>query len=310
MTATTIDEEAPPKEWRATLRSGRAVSEDGTRIAYEVVGRGEKILLLANGLGGRLYAWEPLIDACWRDYRLITWDYRGLFDSDTPAHPRRLAVANHVEDAAAILRTEECTRAVLFGWSMGVQVCLDVAATYPDLVGGLVLINGTYGHALATGFQPLFSLPFLPKRLHALIEWLRAHPRALDRLALMTRFAELPTTLVFSLTAGRRSFALRPMLRRYMDDVLGPSFYNYMRLFQELDAHSVYHLLPDIRVPALVISGAFDLMTPAYQSREMARRMKNARHLALKRASHFCLVERPEVVLPAVHEFLAHQAAW
>lgn len=296
--------------WADTIERKTTVSEDGTRISYEVLGKGERVLLLANGLGGRLYAWEPLVERYWRDYRLITWDYRGLFESDTPRVPRRLCLANHVEDAAAILKAETVERAVLFGWSMGVQVSLDVAATYPDMVGGLVLLNGTYGHTLGSGFQPFFSIPYLPKRIHATIEWIRRHPRIEERIRLLSRATELPTTMLFTLTAGRRSMSLRPMLRRYMDDVLGASFDNFMRLFQELDAHSVYHVLPEIEAPALVISGALDILAPARQSSEIARRMPRAQRMALWRASHFCLLERPEVVLPAVERFLSGEARW
>jgi pimeloyl-ACP methyl ester carboxylesterase len=296
--------------WRASLRRGTAVSEDGTEIAYQVVGDGDRTLLLANGLGGRLYAWSPLLDACWRDYRLITWDYRGLFDSGTPRVPRLLSVANHVEDAIAILRAERADKAGLVGWSMGVQVSLDVAATHPGLVSGLVLLNGTYGHTLSSGFQPLLDLPYVPKRLHTVIEIVRSRPALLDRIAVLARLGELPTLALFTLTSGRRAFTLRPMLRRYMDDVLGDSFDNFMRLFQELDAHSVYHLLPEIDAPALVISGALDILTPPRQSREIARRMPHAKQLALKRASHFCLLERPEIVLPAIDRFLDADARW
>jgi len=39
---------------------------------------------------------------------------------------------------------------------------------------------------------------------------------------------------------------------------------NYVRLIMELDAHSVYHLLPEIQHPILLISGLFDPVTPAY----------------------------------------------
>lgn len=301
------DREQP---WLETVERKFTTSEDGTRICYEVLGRGDKALLLANGLGGRLYAWEPLVRRYWEQYRLITWDYRGLFDSDTPKVPRRLALANHVEDAAAILQAETVDRAVLFGWSMGVQVSLDVAATYPGKVAGLVLLNGTYGHTLDSGFQPLFSIPYLPKRLHATIELVRRYPRIEDRIRILARLTELPTLAMFTLTAGRKSYSLLPTLRRYMDDVLGPSFDNYMRLFQELDAHSVYHLLPEIDAPALVISGALDVLAPARQSREIAKRMPHAQRLALWRASHFCLLERSEVVVPEIEAFLTAHARW
>ena len=241
------------KAWLSTLRRKRATADDGTRIAYQIVGAGERVLMFANGLGGRLYAIEPVVEAFWKDYRIITWDYRGLFESDVPSSLRRLAVTHHVEDASAILKAEQVDRAVLIGWSMGVQVMLDLAASQPNLAAGLVLINGTHGHVFSTGFQPLFTVPFLPPRLHAIVEFLRARPGATRVLAGVTRLTEWPTTLLTFVTAGRRALELRPILRRYYKDVLGPSFTNYLRLFQELDAHSAYHLLPEINAPDQIL---------------------------------------------------------
>ncbi|MFW6049726.1 MAG: alpha/beta fold hydrolase [Myxococcota bacterium] len=296
--------------WIHTLQRKQVDSLDGTRISYEVLGQGDRVLLIANGLGARLYSWKPLVDALWERYRIITWDYRGLFESDTPKVPRRLALQNHADDAVAILQAEGARRAVLAGWSMGVQVSLDVASCHPELVAGLVLLNGTYGQVYASGFQPWFAVPWLPKRLHTATEWLRKHPKTQQWLATATRATEWPTVALMAATAGRRSLALRPVLRRYLDDVLGPSFENYMRLFQELDAHSVYHLLPEIHTPTLIVSGMLDVLTPPRLSREMARRLPDARHIALKRCSHFAVLERPEVVIPAIRHFLSSRARW
>jgi pimeloyl-ACP methyl ester carboxylesterase len=301
---------AIPSAWADTLRHGRAVASDGTGIAYEVVGAGERTLMFANGLGGRLYSIEPVIEMFWKDYRIITWDYRGLFESDVPSSLRRLAVTHHVEDAWTILQAEQVDRAVLIGWSMGVQVMLDLAASHPDVAAGLVLLNGTYGHVFSTGFQPFFPVPSLPRRLHAIVEFLRARPHLARTIAAVTRLTEWPTTLLTFVTAGRRALDLRPILRRYYADVLGPSFSNYLRLFQELDAHSVYHLLPDIPAPTLVVSGAFDFLTPAYQSRQIAARMPDAEHVHLGRASHFALHERRQEVLHALRVFLDTRVRW
>jgi 3-oxoadipate enol-lactonase len=295
--------------WVHTLQKKRLTAADGTGIYYEVVGEGEKCLLLCNGLGGRLYSWIPLIDDLWREYRLIVWDYRGLFESDTPQRSNQLAVAHHVDDAAALLDAEGVSQATFFGWSMGVQIALDLAATHPERCVGLVLLNGTYGHVLATGFQPLISVPWLPKRLHAALEFFQRHHNMSRYLATFTRLTEIPAAAMMSLTSSS-NINFRPVLHQYFDDVLGVSFRNFLRLFQELDAHSVYHKLPEIKAPALVISGALDPLTPAYQSREIARRMPNAKRLALWRSSHFSLLERPDAVIPAVREFLSSRARW
>ncbi len=297
--------------WQTTYRERRLVSADGTGIAYEVLGQGDKTLVFANGLGGRLYAWTPAIEAFWRTYKIITWDYRGLFASDSPKSRRRLSVQNHVDDIEAILEAEQVSRAVFAGWSMGVQVSLDFAASFPDRVGGLVLLNGTHGHALSSGFQPVVSIPFLPKRLHALLDWLQDHPEVAHKIAKFSRLGEGPMWLMmYLISGGDRASEITPLLSRYLDDVLGPSFPNYLRLFQELDAHSTYHLLREIEAPALVISGLFDTLTPAYQSREIANRLPNAEHIQLLRSSHFSMIERPEVVIPAMKRFLDQRARW
>lgn len=300
--------EEPSREYLTTLRKGKAASPDGTTIAYEVVGEGDRTIVLANGLGGRLYAWEELLGPLWQKYRLITWDYRGLFES-TCDH-KRLAVVHHADDLESILAAEKVERATLIGWSMGVQVSLEFAGNHPDQVAGMVLINGTYGHALSTGFQPFFSVPFLPKRLHAFLEFFRGRPELLDYVARGARLSELPTAALFSVTAGPMVLRHRRLFHQYFEDVLGPTFPNYLRLFQELDAHSAYHLLPDIHAPALVVSGLFDPLTPAYQSREMARRLPDAEYLPLWRAGHFALMERPDIVVPATLRFLEHRARW
>lgn len=292
------------RDWRSTLERRRATARDGTGLAYEVVGHGPETLVLANGLGGRLYVWEPLLEALAPRYRILTWDYRGLFDSDSPRSKRRLAVAHHSGDLRTILDAERIDRAVLVGWSMGVQVSLDFAASHPDRVAGLVLLNGTYGHVLSTGFQPLFSVPFLARQLHGIIDVLRDRPELARTLAAVSKSAVLPTRLLLMLTAGARAAAMSPIIERYFDDVLGPSFENFLLLFQELDAHSTYHLLREIDAPTLVVSGLLDILTPAYQSRQIARRIRGAEHLALVRSSHFSMLERPDVVVPRIEQFL------
>jgi pimeloyl-ACP methyl ester carboxylesterase len=296
--------------WESTVEQKQLTREDGTAIAYETVGVGKRTLILANGLGGRLYVWTPALEAFWRDYRLITWDYRGLFASGSLRSRRQLAIPHHVGDAIAILDAEKVDRAVFVGWSMGVQVSLDVAATHADRVAGLVLINGTHGHVLSTGFQPLFSIPFLPKRLHALLDFLQDRPNFAAHIARLSRLSELPTRAFMQITAGSRAKDMMPFVSRYLDDVLGPSFTNYLRLFQELDAHSTYHLLRHIHAPALVIAGMLDALTPAYQSKEIARRLPDAKLVKLWRSSHFSMLEQPEIVIREMREFLNTRARY
>ena len=76
------------------------------------------------------------------------------------------------------------------------------------------------------------------------------------------------------------------------------------RSFQELDAHSVYHLLPTITQPVLIVSGFFDVLTPPMQSVEIARRIPQAVHYCDPWSSHASILESPEWTLAEIEEFV------
>lgn len=283
----------------------------GARVAYTVTGRGEKVLLLANGLGARLYTWQPLVDALRDEYRIISWDYRGLFDSTAPTRRAHLSITDHAEDAFAVLDAEGVDRAVFCGWSMGVQVSLEAASMCPERVAGLVLLNGTYGHVFSSGLQPWVRFPFAGQLMHHVVESVADRPSLARAIEFAAPRAVSPTAALFWLISRADTSRMSAVMKRYMREVFDPrTFPNYLQLFQELDAHSVLHHLRDIHVPALVVSGAWDWLTPAYQSHVIAKRLPDAEAIHLRRASHFVLLERPEVVVPATERFLRQRARW
>jgi 3-oxoadipate enol-lactonase len=279
-------------------------TDDGVELYYEILEADRPdapVLLLANGLGGKLYAWEPLLERFAGAYRIVTWDYRGLFRSSQPTRDKDLAIVHHAADAFRVLDAEGIKTATLIGWSMGVQVGLEAALQCPSRIDRLVLLNGTYGQAFQSALQPLTRVPFVPGLLHEVVErllrdgsWVAGGIRALVR-------SDLHVGAVGAVLD--RAFGnprLKDMYRQYVYDVFGTSFPIYLRLFQELDAHSVYHLLPQITQPTLVISGGLDYLTPALSSVAIARRIPDAEHLFLPFGTHFALIEKPERVLPRI----------
>lgn len=289
----------------------RYVYRDGARIAYSVLGTGPRTLLLANGLGARLYSWEPVVSALTDRYTIITWDYRGLFDSTAPTHEAAMSIGHHAADALAILDAEHINQAVFCGWSMGVQVAIEAATISPERVAGLVLLNGTYGQVFSSALQPFVRLPFAGAYMNAMVEYTAEHPgfaRAIESLApWMVR----PAAGLFWLVSHADFHTMAALMKRYTREVFGPeTFPNYLRLFQEVDAHSVLHHLKHVHAPSLVISGQWDWLTPAYQSRLMAKRLPDCETLHLRHGSHFVLLEHPEIVLPAIEDFLSRRARW
>eukprot|EP00160_Parvularia_atlantis_P021704 Unigene9508_Nuclearia_a/m.29032 Unigene9508_Nuclearia_a/g.29032 ORF Unigene9508_Nuclearia_a/g.29032 Unigene9508_Nuclearia_a/m.29032 type:complete len:282 (-) Unigene9508_Nuclearia_a:51-896(-) len=255
-------------------------------------------------------------------YTYIYWDYRGLFNSQGPKRIRRMSIHEQAEDLYEILKAEGIqTIHMLLGHSMGVQVGLEFALLYPERVERLVLCNGGHGKLMSSGLQPLFRVPVAGLVMYHVIRVFKDYVMSLSDKH-MTDFINMPVN-VYGRQVLRQLVQLYSLLfgSKMLRDVLGPTyledFYetylmmgastrhaiNYVRLIMELDAHSIYHLLPEIDHPVLIISGMFDPVTPAYHSFEMAELLPNCRHVMSVFSAHVTLLEEPSAAMRAIEAF-------
>ncbi len=73
------------------------------RVAYYDTGDELEALVFANGLGGPLLALRHQLRHFSGRYRVITWDYRGLYASRDEAAPQRVDVSAHADDLLRVL---------------------------------------------------------------------------------------------------------------------------------------------------------------------------------------------------------------
>ena len=123
---------------------------DGTALAYQVVGASGPDLLLVPGSVSHLEVlWdEPrvhrFLTRCARFCRLIIMDPRGLGLSDRLTEIPTLE--DRVDDLMSVLDAAESERATLFGNADTGPPCIAATVSHPDRVGGLILC-GTYAKA-------------------------------------------------------------------------------------------------------------------------------------------------------------------
>lgn len=72
---------------------------------------------------------------------MIAYDRRGCARSERQESYERTSVAEHADDAAALLEALAATAAVVIGRSYGGTVAIDLALCYPDRVRALVLLE-------------------------------------------------------------------------------------------------------------------------------------------------------------------------
>lgn len=112
-------------------------------VAYQVVGEGERDLLVGIGWASHLeLLWElpetvHFLERLGRMGRLILFDARGTGLSDRP--PGSPSVEELVPDAVAVLDAAGSERAVVVGWLDKAALALALAAHHPERVTALVL---------------------------------------------------------------------------------------------------------------------------------------------------------------------------
>lgn len=117
-------------------------------LHVEQAGAGPDVVLVHAGVAdGRM--WDPQWVDWGEHYRVTRVDLRGFGRSDAP-----VGSFSHAVDLLAVLDGLEIERAALVGASFGGLVALDLAATHPDRVTGLVLADAALpGHAWSAAVE-------------------------------------------------------------------------------------------------------------------------------------------------------------
>jgi pimeloyl-ACP methyl ester carboxylesterase len=284
----------------ANMQTKRIRSFDRTELAYHVAGARGPWIVLANGLGGSYAAWSHQIEWMRDRYRFISWDYRGLYDSSRPASGD-YSIDAQLGDLRAVLAAERVETAIFMGWSMGVQLLIEVAARRPDQVSHLLLFNGTFGNAFSTVAVPAPDIV-----VPAAVELMqRLHPVA-------TFFTKRASKWKAFGPWMKRAHLASPELDEELFGYLARSFGKldmgvYFRTLSELGKHDASELLPKVKCPTLVITGERDFFTPVPIAAKMAE-VLHAELFVIPRATHYTPLERPDVVNPRIEQFLTNES--
>jgi 3-oxoadipate enol-lactonase len=71
-----------------------------------------------------------------------------------------------------------------------------------------------------------------------------------------------------------------------------------------VDRNPVLDALPELKVPALIVSGKEDHTLPSFRSQRMAQKLPNARHIEVSGAAHLVPLEAPHEANPLILDLL------
>ncbi len=112
----------------------------GEKIAYEIVGKGQTLVLIHGFLGSR-NSFKPLIQRLKNQYKVLSIDLPGHGDSSPIGYVHDMELLADL--LKSLLDKNRLRRVFLIGHSLGGYVTLAFAEKYPDQLKGLVLLNST-----------------------------------------------------------------------------------------------------------------------------------------------------------------------
>jgi pimeloyl-ACP methyl ester carboxylesterase len=246
------------------------INRDGVDIYYEVHGSGPP-LLLTHGYSLTSAMWQGQIEALSRHHQLIVWDMRGHGRSDYPDDPSAYSEALTVADMAALLDEVGASSAIVGGLSLGGYMSLAFYRAHPQRVEALLIID------TGPGF----------KKDEARAAWNKRAQNTGDRF-------EREGLSGLELTSRERSTASHRDASGLARAARG--------MLTQRDA-SVIELLPDIKVPSLVVVGADD--TPFLAASDyMAAKIPGAKKAVIPAAGHVVNIDAPAAFINAVLPFL------
>jgi pimeloyl-ACP methyl ester carboxylesterase len=266
------------------------ISADGTRLrAWDNEGSGIPVLI-SNGLGTPHEAW-PEINRRTERYRVMTWDHRGLAGSGRPVDESRITVGDHTDDFFAVMDSYDVDRAVVIGWSVGVNVAFEAALREPDRVAGVLAVAGVPGGT----FEAL---------LHPLPRFLR--PRAGRVGSHLMRYLGPVLNRLGDVLPGtpEHGFDPRGMTTVGLDLVHGDILLRVLRQFANHDwpwysrlARAVGDHPPvdtsGIDIPVTYLAGTWDAITSAERMRAASAKTPNSEYVELP-ATHYVPLQFPD----------------
>jgi pimeloyl-ACP methyl ester carboxylesterase len=258
---------------------------NGIRFHYDVAGDGPAVLLI-NGLGSPAASWALQVKALAPHYRVITFDNRGIGETDLPPDPA-YTTAQMADDAAALARQLKVDRAHVIGASMGGTIAQELALRHPKLVRSLVLActwtdaDARFLHTIESWVSLVGRVPIEERFRYVLYPWLYS-----------PKFFETRQNIE---TAFQRALAYphqsKPeAIERQAGGIVA---WNGTRTKR----------LGDIKAPTLVLVGKDDILTPPAFSKAVAQGIKKSRLVVLP-GGHGFFLEEAELFNRTVLRFL------
>ncbi|GEM_PF-3568678 len=280
------------------------VARDGVQLRGYTCGSGPgPAILLCNGLLGGIDAWRELIEDFAPLHKIVSWEYRGLRWGEYAS----ISVQKHAEDMIDVANAAGLDRFVVVGWSVGTRVALAAAPEAGQRLAAQVLIAGLYGRPLRRVLAPYIGpLSAVGPQLTEIAAALAPYAPTIWKVAgLGARSATVHDVLRVvgavseMLDSGR--------LGELLADGATIELPRLLAFLQAVDSHTRDAPEIELDVPALLVSGSADPLSPRADVEQAAEQIGNAETMRVPSAGQLLPVEFSELLHLRIDRFFRVQ---
>ena len=276
----------------------RFVEINGIKLHTVIIGSGEPLMLL-HGFPDFWYGWRDIILGLKDKYRLIVPDMRGYNLSDKPEGVENYTLEILVDDIKKLSEALNLGKFSLAGHDWGGPVAWGFAEKYPESLKKLILCNGPH---LVVMRKALGKSKSQQKASSYILEFIKPNSEK----KLMDNDFQFLKMVVFGMVKKKNAISEFDK-EKYIESWSQPGAINaglnyYRATFESLFKTDDWTGI--INVPTLVIHGMKDIALTPKILEGLSDYVKDLKIVRVENASHWVMVDEPELVISNIKEFL------
>ena len=239
-------------------------------VHTERYGSGEKVILI-HGAGANARSWYFQ-----KEYLK---NYMEVIPIDLPGHGVDVegtglnTIAEYRDYVYGAIRKMDIKNCYIVGQSMGGAITMSFALAYPHILKGIILIT--------TGAR----LKMFPE----ILEGLKKDKESTVRTIMDCAFSQ-------KAPAAMKENGVKELMKCKAEVI-----YNDFNACENFD---IIDKVSEIKVPALIICGKYDLLTPPRYSEYLHKQIAGSRFVMVEDAGHMAAIEKPEEVNKAIQKLV------
>ncbi|MFA4922995.1 MAG: 2-succinyl-6-hydroxy-2,4-cyclohexadiene-1-carboxylate synthase [Ignavibacteriaceae bacterium] len=247
-------------------------------------------IFFLHGFSGSSNDWEEIFSLFGKTYQLVAIDLPGFGKSDKPKKNQFYQTEFLVQLITIVLNELKLREVVLTGYSMGGRLALQFAFKHPEKIKALVL------ESASPGIKTKFERQLRKESDAKLISFIKKN-------SLKDFFSLWQNQPLFASQKNLPAKKQLGILRTKINANSKIGLINSLSNFGQGEMSNLWHNLPEIFLPTLLLSGKLDTKYTTIQD-EMKNLLPNSRHKKVAGAGHNLHLEKPQDFVNLVRDFL------